>query len=57
MPLIAAVVDALILATLTTEQFHSFYNLAIIPAEELPENVRNIRSKQTHIDQEFDQAA
>lgn len=33
MPVIAAVVDALILMTFTTEQFHEFYNLATLPVE------------------------
>lgn len=33
MPIIASIVDALILMTLTTEQFHEFYNLATFPVE------------------------
>lgn len=31
MPLIASLVDALVLMTLTQDQFHSFYNLSALP--------------------------
>ena len=60
MPLIASIVDALILITLTEDQFHSFYNLAALPLEHLDQSATDIGNKHTTIDSEadnFDQAA
>jgi TM2 domain-containing membrane protein YozV len=35
MPLIASFVDALVLMTLTPDQFHSFYNLSALPVHNM----------------------
>ena len=58
MPLIASIIDALILMTLTDEQFHAFYNLATLPSEHIDAPIHDIGVQhKSEEDTIFDQAA
>jgi TM2 domain-containing membrane protein YozV len=59
MPLIASIIDALILMTLTDEQFHAFYNLSTLPSEQIDAPIHDIglSRKKREENNIFDQAA